>query len=303
MYVHIGGIEQWVQFNENERENPILLYLHGGPGGTSVPLAATWKSWEEYFCVVHWDQRGAGRTFRKNGAAGCGRLTIDRMVEDGLEVAEFLVRTLNQPKICLLGHSWGSVLGVLMVTRQPELFSAFVGTGQQVNMRRNEEHNYRWAYNRAAHVGDREALEGLQLLGPPPYNDFGSLLTLREWTDRLTDGDGDPLRPSPGPVSPDFTAEDVSSMKQGADFSRQQLLAELNGIDLPSLITAFDIPMFFFQGTHDHYTPLDLAEEYFSVIAAPNKEFVRFEGCHHFVVMNKSDDFLRELVTRVRPLL
>jgi pimeloyl-ACP methyl ester carboxylesterase len=190
-----------------------------------------------------------------------------------------------------------------MVTRQPELFSAFVGTGQQVNMRRNEEHNYRWAYNRAAHVGDGEALEGLQLLGPPPYNDFGSLLTLREWTDRLTDGDGDPLRPSPGPVSPDFTAEDVSSMKQGADFSRQQLLAELNGIDLPSLITDFDIPMFFFQGTHDHYTPLDLAEEYFSVIAAPNKEFVRFEGCHHFVVMNKSDDFLRELVTRVRPLL
>lgn len=303
MYVQIGGIEQWIQLGDYKAENPILLYLHGGPGGTSVPLSAAWRSWEEYFTVVHWDQRGAGRTFRKNGEAGCGILTVERMVQDGLDVVQFLTRTLEKPKIGLIGHSWGSVLGVLMLKRRPDLFSAFVGTGQQVNMRRNEEHNYQWALDQAARLDDREALQALQMLGPPPYTDFGSLLALRHSTDRLTDGNGDPPHPCPSPIAPDFTAEDVQFMQQGARFSRRQLLAELNGIDLPSLGTELDVPMFFFEGTHDHYTPIDLAEEYFSAISAPHKELVRFEGCHHFVVMNRPDDFLRELLTRVRPML
>jgi pimeloyl-ACP methyl ester carboxylesterase len=81
VYVRIGGIEQWIQFNENRPDNPTLLYLHGGPGGTSVPVSAAWKPWEEHFTVVHWDQRGAGRTFARNGEAGCGRLTVERMVQ------------------------------------------------------------------------------------------------------------------------------------------------------------------------------------------------------------------------------
>jgi pimeloyl-ACP methyl ester carboxylesterase len=127
VYVRIGHIEQWIQFNGSKRGSPVLLYLHGGPGGTSVPAAAAWKSWDDHFTVVHWDQRGAGRTFRRNGEAGCGTLTIDRMVKDGIEVAEFLTSQLSQPKILLVGHSWGSALAIFMLQRRPELFSAFVG--------------------------------------------------------------------------------------------------------------------------------------------------------------------------------
>jgi pimeloyl-ACP methyl ester carboxylesterase len=77
----------------------------------------------------------------------------------------------------------------------------------------------------------------------------------------------------------------------------------LNAIDLPSLGTAFDVPIFFFQGSHDQQTPIELAEQYLDSIVAPHKELVRFEGCHHFVVMNRPDAFLRELLARVRPLL
>jgi proline iminopeptidase len=91
-------------------------------------------------------------------------------------------------------------------------------------------------------------------------------------------------------------------MQQGAEFSRWQLLSELNAIDLPSSGTSFDMPIFFFGGTHDQQTPIELAEEYFAAISAPHKAFVRFESCHHFVV-NCPEPFLRELLARVRPLL
>ena len=92
-------------------------------------------------------------------------------------------------------------------------------------------------------------------------------------------------------------------MLQGAEFTRRELLSELNTIDLPSLGTRFDVPIFFFEGTHDQQTPIELAEEYFEMISAPHKAFVRFEDCHHFVVMNRPELFLRELLTHVRPLL
>lgn len=303
MYVRIGGIEQWIQFGKDSPGNPILLYLHGGPGGTSVPAAAAWKAWEEHFTVVHWDQRGANRTFAKNGEAGCGRLTIERMVRDGLDVVQFLIDTLQKPKILLVGHSWGAALGIYMLKRRPELFSAFVGTGQLVNMRQNEDINYRRQLEQAERLGKQEALQALRTIGPPPYSNFASLLTLREWTDRLTEGDGDPIQPRPTPIASDFTADEVPSMQQGAAFSRKELLDELNAIDLPSLGTAFDVPIFFFEGTHDQQTPIELAEQYLDSIVAPHKELVRFEGCHHFVVMNRPEAFLRELLARVRPLL
>lgn len=303
MYVSIGGIEQWIQFGESKPDNPILLYLHGGPGGTSVPAAAAWKPWEEHFTVVHWDQRGAGRTFGKNRAAGCGRLTIDRMVQDGVEVAEFLTGILRKPKILLVGHSWGSALGVHMLKRRPELFSAFVGTGQLVNMKLNEEINYRRQLEQAERVGNQEAIGALRAIGPPPFSDWSSLKTLREWADRLAEGTGDSVEPRPRPIAADFTSDEVPTMLEGADFSRKELYEELQAIDLTTLGLRFELPIFFFEGTCDQQTPIELAELYFARIVAPHKEFVRFEGCHHFVVMNRPEAFLRELVVRVRPVL
>ncbi|MGO9932427.1 MAG: alpha/beta fold hydrolase [Steroidobacteraceae bacterium] len=239
MYVPIGGIDQWIQFGENQPNHPLLLYLHGGPGGTSLPAAAAWKPWEEYFTVVHWDQRGAGRTFGRNGETGCGSLG----------------------------------------------------------------YNYRRQMEQAERLGNEEAARALRAIGPPPFPDRSCVKTLREWADRLAEGDGDSAQPRPSPRPTDFTADEVPMMMKGAEFSRSELYAELKAIDLPSLGLTFDVPIFFFEGTHDQQTPMELAERYFDAIEAPQKRFVRFEGCHHFVVMNRPDAFLRELLTHVRPLL
>lgn len=303
MYVLIGGIEQWIQIGADDPGNPVLLYLHGGPGGSSRPAAAAWKPWEQYFTVVHWDQRGTGMTLGKNGEAGCGALTIDRMVEDGLEVADFLINHLHMKKIVLVGHSWGSVLGVYMIKRRPDLFSAYVGTGQVVNLRRNEELNYAWQMARAQATHNTEALAALTEIGPPPYFERPKIRILRQWADKLALGDGDRVEPRPEPRPADFSAADVEPLMRGFQFSGDQLFEELSSVDLPSLGLRFDVPVFFFEGTEDQQTHIALAEQYFEAITAPHKEFVRFEGCHHFVVMNRPHDFLKELLARVHPLV
>lgn len=302
MYVSIGGIEQWIQYG-GAPDAPILLYLHGGPGGTSVPVAEAWRRWEEHFTVVHWDQRGAGRTFARNGEAGCGRLTIRRMVADGLEVVSFLTANLGQRKVVVVGHSWGSVLAIHMLEQHPELFAAYVGTGQLVNKRRSEEINYRRQIMQAAKSGNAEALAALRAIGAPPFPSRDALKVLRQWADVLADGDGDPVQPRPTPIAPDYSRDEVPDLMRGAEFSRRELYEELETVDLPSLGLRFYSPFFLFHGTCDQATPIELAEEYFTAIEAPHKEFVRFEGCHHFVVINRPQDILRELVARVLPRL
>jgi pimeloyl-ACP methyl ester carboxylesterase len=225
------------------------------------------------------------------------------MVADTLEVVEFLTRTLGRPKILVVGHSWGTVLGVHVIKRRPELFSAYIGTGQLVNKRRNEELNYQRQMTQAEQTGNAEALSALHAVGPPPFANRDALKILRQWADVLAEGDADPVQPRPTPIAPDYSRDEVPALMQGAEFSRRELYDELETVDLPALGLAFDIPFFLFHGTCDQATPLELAEEYFAAIEAPHKEFVRFEGCHHFVVMNRPHDILRELVARVVPCL
>ena len=130
-YVEVGGIQQWVTIRGEDRNNPVLLFLHGGPGDATNPWGyAGFRLWLKHFTVVQWDQRGAGRTFGKNRDAPHEAITIARMTQDGVELAELLRKQLQKDKIVLVGHSWGSILGVHMVKARPELFYAFVGTGQ-----------------------------------------------------------------------------------------------------------------------------------------------------------------------------
>lgn len=225
------------------------------------------------------------------------------MVADTLEVVEFLTTTLGRPKILLVGHSWGTVLGVHVIKRRPELFSAYVGTGQLVNKRRNEELNYQRQMIQAQHTGNAQALSALRAIGPPPFANRDALKILRQWADVLAEGDADSVQPRPTPIAPDYSRDEVPALMQGAESSRRELYDELETVDLPALGLAFDIPFFLFHGTCDQATPIELAQEYFAAIEAPHKEFVRFEGCHHFLVMNRPQDFLRELVARVVPRL
>jgi pimeloyl-ACP methyl ester carboxylesterase len=111
LFARIGGIDQWVQIRGESRANPVILLLHGGPGFSYIPFTEIFRPWEKHFTVVQWDQRGAGRTYGRNGKAGSGEMTIDRMVQDGLEVAEFIRKRLGTERVILLAHSWAQFSG------------------------------------------------------------------------------------------------------------------------------------------------------------------------------------------------
>ena len=190
-----------------------------------------------------------------------------------------------------------------MLHRRPELFSAFVGTGQFVNWQETHAYNYSRMLSQAKRTENGDALKALHDVGPPPYTDRSKAKIVFDWAERLAEGDGDPIPPHVPQKPTNLTPEDIPSMQQGMRFARDQLFDEFSVLDIPSLGLEFPIPMFFFHGTEDPSTPCELAEQYFAAIRAPHKEFARFERCHHFVVFNRPNDFLRELLVRVRPLL
>jgi predicted alpha/beta-fold hydrolase len=136
--VQINGATQWLSIRGSDRRNPILLYLHGGPGSTTMPEDYTFQTrWEDYFTVVQWDQRGAGKTYASNDPkALASTMTIEEVTSDAEEVVRYLQKRYDKRRMFLRGHSWGSVLGVALAQRHPEWFYAYLGVGQMVNMQK-----------------------------------------------------------------------------------------------------------------------------------------------------------------------
>jgi pimeloyl-ACP methyl ester carboxylesterase len=303
-YVEVGGIEQWITIRGEDRKNPVLLFLHGGPGDATNPWGfAAFRSWLKYFTVVQWDQRGAGRTLGRNGPSLGPTITIDRMARDGIELAEMLRTTLGQEKIILVGHSWGSILGVRMVKSRPDLFHAFVGTGQVADEARNYVVAYDEVLKAAERRGEARAVKELREVGPPPWRDARGYVVQRRWANLFEGADiflasmfGRAL------VAPNSTPRDVNDWLDGQRLSAERLVPQMNALDSAALGGEFAVPVFVFQGAEDFTTPTSLARSFVSSIHAPRKAFVTIEGGGHFAVFMKSDAFLNELVARVLPV-
>ena len=138
--LQVNGTTQWISVRGRDRHNPILLYLHGGPGSPTMPEAYLFQSpWEDFFTVVQWDQRGTGKTYAANDAAALANtITIDQMDADTVEVIQQLRTRYHKEKIFLLGHSWGSALGLRIAQEHPEWLYAYIGVGQMINAAQSE---------------------------------------------------------------------------------------------------------------------------------------------------------------------
>jgi pimeloyl-ACP methyl ester carboxylesterase len=305
-YVEVGGIEQWITIRGEDRNNPVLLFLHGGPGDATNPWGyAAFRSWLKYFTVVQWDQRGAGRTFGRNGASSASTITPGRMIQDGIEVSELLKKRLHTDKIVLIGHSWGSVLGFLMVKARPELFYAFVGTGQvAAESARSSAVAYEALVARASRDGNSAALEELKKVGPPPFKDGRGFGVQRKWANQFEGADvflasalGFAL------TAPGYSVGDINDWFEGQSASGEQLVPHFDELDRKLLAGELAIPMFVIQGAEDYTTPTRLARTYLDSLRAPRKAFATIEGAGHFAVFTKQDDFLKELRGLVLPLI
>lgn len=311
--VRIGGIDQWLEVRGQDVDNPILLFIHGGPGIAFIPLAGSFQTpWEKYFTVVQWDQRGAGKTYASNDKeVQRGTLTIQQMEEDTLEVVDYLRNQFGRKKIFVVGHSWGSILGLWLAQQHPDRLYAFVGTGQVVNMEKNDEVAYQDALRQARKVHNEQAIKDLEGIAPypPPTIDMQKESVARYWEGRFS---GLP------PSVPDFTdvrriLTDVVSAPQysltddlgfihGQSFSLEVLVPKMGRIDLSQLGLDVRTPVFFFEGRHDPFCPASLIWEYKQAVTAPQKEFVWFENSGHFPFFEEPRKFTDELVRQVLPL-
>jgi pimeloyl-ACP methyl ester carboxylesterase len=307
MFVRIGGIEQWIQIRGENRKNPVLLVLHGGPGFSYVPFTPSFQVWEKDLTVVQWDQRGSGRTFGKNGKAGSEPLTIDRMTDDGLEIAEFLRKHLKKNKIILFAHSWGTVLGIPMISKRPEIFSAYVGSGQIVNMPQNEIQSYNLIKDVVKGSGDEKSLKAITAIGPPPYKDIKTWMIKGRmavmFAPPSASGRELPNVFGAALATPGYSLKDGYDVFSAFDFSSSTLYDEMMAYDARKYGLKLKVPFFIIQGEDDLQAPASLAKEYFSAVEAPKKAYVPLKGEGHTAVLVLGDRFLGELLTRVKPLV
>ena len=153
-YININGILQYLFHAGTDENNPVMLFLHGGPGSAESIFAYSFQEkWEEIYTVVHWDQRGAGKTLTKNPNSFP---TMDLMLEDLYQIIQYLKARYNKGKIILLGHSWGSVLGSTFVLNHPEEVEYYIGVGQVVNMIENERVGYEKVKELIIEVDDKK---------------------------------------------------------------------------------------------------------------------------------------------------
>jgi pimeloyl-ACP methyl ester carboxylesterase len=280
MFVRIGGIEQWITIKGDDRNNPVVLFLHGGPGDALSPFAdSMFGGWEKDFTLVQWDQRGAGRTYGKNGPSIEPAMTVERMTQDGIEVAEFLIKHLNKKKIIVEGGSWGSILGIYMAHARPDLFYAYVGDAQLVNIRKNEAASYARVLELARAAGDQKAITALTAIGPPPWALlFPKWPVFRRWRlayqAKMATAPPIHITLNPAYASPReqarYAAADDFSFEH---FEGLTMSGPLESVDLPALGTKFAIPIFIIQGQQDLTALPELAKAYFDCIQSPRKQF------------------------------
>ena len=307
--VPVSETRQWVLMRGEDVANPVVLFVHGGPGTSQLTQnRRNPRALERHCTVVNWDQRLAGKSF----AAGRdrSRLTVVQMVDDVVDLSTYLARHFHKDRILLVGHSWGSGIGLMAVARRPDLFLGYVGIGQVSRMSESERLSYDWTLEQARAAGDRAAVAKLGAIGPPPYTGPGwraKFMTER----RLLGKYGGEVHGSRvgafgivlGNVvwSPEYTMRDRVNVFRGIFRSVEALMPRMFELDLFAQVPEVRVPVWFCLGRHDWEVPAVLAARYFEALRAPRKQLVWFERSAHLPNTEERDAFNRFLVETVLP--
>ncbi len=305
-FVPIGGIEQWISIRGENRHNPVLLVLHGGPGSCYSIFTPRLRLWEKHFTVIQWDQRGAGRTFRRMGSRGSGKMTMKQLTSDTIEVAEYLRAHLRQDRILLLASSMGSTFGLQAARIRPDLFYAYIGTDQNVGMVRGREQSHRQLLDRLRAHGMIKGARTVERIGADATN----------WTSRDFTAVAQWIMKSDPPsfrrtmkllkdavwYAPGWTLRDIRAFVKGMHFSLEQLLPEIVRYDAWAWGTRFNLPIFIFQGENDLLTSTAEAQAYFGDLEAPAKRMELIGGAGHFAMFLQPELFLEKLLAYARPV-
>jgi len=301
-FANINGLEQWLTIRGDDTANPVLLMVPG-PGAALSRMADFFSPWEKDFTLVQWDQPNAGATLARSGNPVS--LSIDRIVQDGIAVAEFACRTLQVHRIAVLGISAGTIVALNLAKRRPDLFSAYIGTGQVVNWAHQDTLSYEALLDDARSAGDDAMELELENLGPPPYgcsahdaikSKYAGALTAAEQRALASLDPSVMARMHAPPAGATYVPAglEAGDIKAAAAAAYETLRAEIVNFDAHSLGLEFAVPMFFLQGELDVFTVNSQVWLYAEEIQAPAKEFDLIDGGGHSVFLMR-DAFLQAL--------
>ena len=315
--MEIGGIPQWLTIGGDDCAQPMILIVHGGPGNPLSPyLDELYGGWQKTFTIATWDQRLSGKTYLRNEPVtevteerlAATELSVERLVADGIEVAEYLNRKFGKKKLILTGTSWGSVLGVHMVKQRPDLFHAYVGVSQLVNYRTNLAASFDATLELARQKQDSAAIATLGELGPPPWKNprnFGRLRRILRGYENAA--------ATPGPafsVAAEYASEaDRAAYTAGEEISFIKYVGFAGDgmsahVDLPALGQKFEVPIYLVQGELDLLTRAAITRAWFESLQAPRKKLVMVPGAGHdpnFAMIDAHFRLIRDEILAAKP--
>jgi pimeloyl-ACP methyl ester carboxylesterase len=297
--IKLGGVEQYLFIRGVDRTKPVMLFLHGGPGSPELAFMKNFNTdIEEDFVMVYWEQRGAGKSYSKEIPVESMNLT--QFILDTRELSEYLAKRFNQEKIYLMGHSWGSLLGILTAYQYPELFYSYFGVGQVAHQYKGEKISFEWVKEQAYQRNDKAAVERLSKMNFPD-----SLAPSAKWIEFLLEERkyviqfGGSIREMTGmwPMvkmvldAKEYTITDKANYMKGGLFSLENLWSVVINKNLFVEIDSMQLPVYIFQGVYDYQTPYSVAKDFYDQLKAPQKEFFTFENSAHSPIMEEVDKF------------
>ncbi len=301
--VDIGGHDLAMMIRGSDTDNPVLLYLAGGPGGSELGAMRNHLSeLERNFVVVTWDQRGTGKSYTE--IEPTATLTFDNALADTIEVTEYLRTRFGEDSIYLLGQSYGTFLGVRVVQQHPELYTAFIGAGQMVSARETDRIFYADTLTWARDTGDDGLVDTLTRLGPPPYDTLLDLEATLAHEHEVYPYDHSTNAEGEGGFSENFLVPEYTLVEQvhllgGFLDTFNFIYPQIQDIDLRTDAVSVDVPVFFVQGAHEADGRAEPFAEWYSMLTAPSKDLVVFDTSGHRPLFEQPDVFVSYMVDTV----
>ncbi len=295
MLVNINGTKQWINIYGQDKDNPVLLYLHGGPGSATSQIDyAFTRKWSDVYTVVTWDQRGCGKSY---DTSKTDAITSDIMMQDGREMTEYLLDYMGKDKITLLGHSWGSMYGANLALKYPDYYDAFIGAGQFIDDKENEQRLYDEA--RKWSEGDEDGKAILAKWSPDNADSIEALQARNEIMERYGYGmmkDGTDYNIFTTVLfNPNYLVKDYIAFIKNSSAEAYEPYMVFVTDEMPklSLLGRYDyqVPYYNINGDMDYQTNYWLACEYFDQVNAPEKEMFVMKDATHGLLESRSEEF------------
>lgn len=303
----LNGTTLDLRIRGTKADNPVLLFLHGGPGVCDRHFVLEDQAPLTDVCtLVCFDQRGAGKSYTSEQAKQ--HMDTELVLGDAIAVIDWLRERFSQEKIFLAGHSYGSYLGVLLCTRIPEKIAAYIGTGQLANGAENERISYEFVLGEAKKRNDQKALKELARIGAPIDGFYRSLDDLTVQRNLMTKFGGAAHGKKEGMIrsmvlpilrSPEYSLFDISGYAKGAYYNLRELWREVIATKFDQTVTKLSVPVYITQGRYDRNTPPELAKAWLDALDAPHKEWIWFEESAHSPIREEKEKWNHVIRTRV----